>query len=78
MRFLLLLPLVALAGCNVWQTRAEFAPPESRWPSTLPSPVAAEAPPPAVRVLYCYRTLGTVDCLPAPVAGRPGFVGTYP
>jgi hypothetical protein len=38
-----------LAGCNVWQDRAEFAPPQSRWPDTLPSPVAADAPPPPVR-----------------------------
>jgi hypothetical protein len=71
--------LVALAGCNAWQDRAEFAPPQSRWPSTLPSPVAAEAPPPATRVQYCYRTLAAVDCFNAPQPDRAsGYTGRYP
>jgi hypothetical protein len=79
--FLLICAALAapLAGCNVWQDRAEFAPPQSRWPDTLPSPVAANAPPPPVRAQYCYRTLGTVDCFAQPQPDREsGFTGRYP
>lgn len=69
----------ALVGCNVWQDRAEFAPPQSRWPDTLPSPVAAEAPPPPTRARYCYRTLAVVDCFTTPQPERAtGFTGRYP
>jgi hypothetical protein len=76
-----LLSLLALdlCGCNAWQHRAEFAAPESRWGATQPSPVAADAPPPAVREQYCYRTLATVDCFTAKQADRySGYTGTYP
>lgn len=68
-----------LAGCNVWQDRAEFAPPQSRWNETGTSPVAADAPPPPIPEQYCYRTLADVDCYSEP---RPdlitGFTGLYP
>ena len=67
-----------LGGCNVWQDRAEFAPPESRWPKDLPSPVAANAAPPALRTQYCYRTLATVDCFPEKQPGRSLYTGAYP
>jgi hypothetical protein len=81
---LVLLPL--LAGCEalsyqVWpyQHRAEFAPPQSRWPDTLPSPVDKNAPPPAVATVHCYRTLASVDCY---TASQPQsyhrYTGTYP
>ena len=56
---------MGLAGCNAWQDRAEFAPPESRWPVTQPASNDKEGPPPAVRSIYCYRTLAAVDCYPA-------------
>ena len=69
----------SLAGCNVWQDRAEFAPPQSRWPDTLPSPVGAAAPPPPRVVTYCYSTLATVDCYTDPQPQRVrGHVGIYP
>jgi hypothetical protein len=68
-----------LAGCNVWQTRAEFAPPEYRWTSDQTSPVAADAPPPAIRTVHCYRTLANVDCFTAKQDDRySGYTGTYP
>lgn len=86
--------MLALAGCNVWQNRAEFAPPENRrpgtqWPQTfLPdglalgsesSPVAAIAPPPPLDSVYCYRTLAIVDCFPTKLREREtGYTGTYP
>ena len=54
-----------LSGCNVWQTRAEFAAPEYRWTSDHASPVSAQAPPPATRTQHCYRTLASVDCFTA-------------
>jgi hypothetical protein len=72
----LILPL--LGGCNAWQTRAEFAPPQSRWPDTLPSPAAADAPPPPIREVHCYRTLAVVDCFAAPQPERSGYMGRYP
>ena len=37
---------VGLGACNAWQDRAEFAPPQSRWRATEPSPASADAPPP--------------------------------
>ncbi len=74
--FLALSPL--LAGCNVWQQRAEFAPPESRWPANLPSPAAADAPPTPQRTVHCYRTLASVDCFPQKQPGRTGYTGAYP
>ncbi len=77
----LLVPLLALllAGCNAWENRAEFAAPQSRWPSNYPSPVPANAPPPPIPVQYCYRTLASVDCY---TEARPdritGYTGVYP
>jgi len=71
--------LTALDACNAWQDRAEFAAPQSRWKSTEPSPVAANAPPPAVPVQYCYRTLATVDCYDQAHPERiSGYTGQYP
>jgi hypothetical protein len=68
-----------LGGCNLWQDRAEFAAPQSRWPDTLPSAVAADAPPPPIRAQYCYRTLALVDCFTSPQPDRAtGFTGRYP
>jgi hypothetical protein len=67
-----------LTGCNVWQHNAEFAPPQSRWPSGEPSAAAADAPPPAVRTVHCYRTLARVDCFPEKQVGRSGYTGAYP
>jgi hypothetical protein len=71
--------LLALAGCNAWQNRAEFAAPQSRWPANLPSAVAADAPPPPLQAQYCYRTLAAVDCY---TEARPdritGYTGVYP
>lgn len=70
---------VLLAGCNVWQNRAEFAAPESRWPSTLPSAVPVNAPPPPIDALYCYRTLAGVDCYNEARPERlTGYTGAYP
>lgn len=83
---MLLLAFAVLPGCEllsyqVWpyQRRAEFAPPQSRWPDTLPSPVAKDAPPPAVATVHCYRTLAAVDCYsaPQPESGNR-YSGTYP
>jgi hypothetical protein len=72
----LLLPLL---GCNVWQDRAEFAAPQSRWPSTLPAASSVNDPPPATGVQYCYRTLARVDCFSEPKPERiTGYTGTYP
>jgi hypothetical protein len=76
---LLVCVLAALAGCNTWQPRAEFAAPQSRWPATLPSPVARNAPAPPVPVSYCYRTLASVDCYAQPQPERAAaFTGRYP
>jgi hypothetical protein len=78
----LILPLVLalpLAACNVWQRQAEFAPPQSRWPSTLPGAVAANAPPPPVQPVYCYRSLAQVDCFATPQPERASsLTGIYP
>jgi hypothetical protein len=71
--------LMLLAGCNAWQTRAEFAAPQSRWPSTLPSPAGTEDPPPPIPVQYCYRTLAAVDCFTEAKPDRlTGYSGVYP
>jgi len=70
---------IALAGCNVWQDRTEFAAPESRWSSTQPSPAARDAPPPPIAQQYCYRTLATVDCYYEAKPERiTGYTGAYP
>ena len=70
---------VGLGACNAWQDRAEFAPPQSRWRSSEPSPVAADALPPPVPIQYCYRTLATVDCFTeAQPARATGYTGQYP
>jgi hypothetical protein len=77
-------PLVAglaasLAGCNAWQTRAEFAPPQSRWTSTDTSAAGTEDPPPPIAQQYCYRTLARVDCFTEPKPDRvTGYSGFYP
>ena len=71
--------LLTLAGCNAWQNRAEFAAPQSRWPANYPSPVAADAPPPAIQAQYCYRTLASVDCYTEAKPDRAtGYTGVYP
>lgn len=68
-----------LGGCNVWQNRAEFAPPESRWTGSQPSPVASNAPPPPITTQYCYRTLAQVDCYYEAKPERlTGYTGVYP
>jgi len=80
-RALVLLGLFAigLGACNAWQDRAEFAPPQSRWRSTEPSPVFADAPPPPIPVQYCYRTLASVDCYTEAQPSRvTGYTGKYP
>ncbi len=85
---------LALAGCNMWQNRAEFAPPENRRPGTqwpqailpkdLPfgsqtSPIAADAPAPPIDSIHCYRTLAVVDCFTTKQPERStGYTGTYP
>jgi hypothetical protein len=76
-------PLFALAvllgGCNAWQTRAEFAAPQSRWNASQPSPAAVNSQPPPIPVQYCYRTLADVDCYTEAEPARvTGFTGTYP
>lgn len=78
-RLLFLVLALSLAGCNAWQDRAEFAAPQSRWPSTYPSPVPANAPPPPIPVQYCYRTLARVDCFTEAHPDRiAGYTGVYP
>jgi hypothetical protein len=70
---------VSLGACNAWQDRAEFAPPQSRWRATEPSPASADAPPPPVPAQYCYRTLAVVDCFAEAQPARvTGFTGQYP
>jgi hypothetical protein len=70
---------LGLCACNAWQDRAEFAPPQSRWPSTGTSPVAADAPPPPIPVQYCYRTLASVDCYTEAQPARvTAYTGQYP
>jgi hypothetical protein len=68
-----------LAGCNTWQTRAEFAPPQSRWTSSDTSPAGTEDAPPPIAQQYCYRTLARVDCFTEPKPYRStGYNGLYP
>jgi hypothetical protein len=68
-----------LSGCNAWQNRTEFAPPQSRWPVTEPAAVASDAPPPAIRVEHCYRTLAVIDCFADRQPDRlPAYTGDYP
>ena len=78
-RLLVIMLAAFLAGCNAWENRAEFAAPQSRWPTNLPSPVPANAPAPPIPVQYCYRTLASVDCY---TEARPdritGYTGVYP
>jgi hypothetical protein len=70
--------VMALAGCSVWQRRAEFAPPGNRWPDTQPSPVAADVPPPPIDTVHCYRTLAIVDCFLTKQPERfSGYTGSY-
>ena len=71
--------VLALTGCNAWQNRAEFGPPQSRWNAAGSSPVSADAGPPPIPVQYCYRTLATVDCFDAAKPERvTGYTGLYP
>jgi len=71
--------LGALSGCNAWQATAEFAPPQSRWPATVPSTAQADAMPAPVPVQYCYKTLAVVDCYTEAKPDRvTGFTGRYP
>jgi hypothetical protein len=71
--------IVALSGCNVWHSRAEFAPPADRWPSPVPWPVEANTTWPLIETDYCYRTLAIVDCFATPQPERAsGYTGTYP
>ena len=68
-----------LAGCNVLQNRAEFAAPQSRWPSTLPAATSVDAAPPPINAQYCYRTLAAVDCYSEAKPDRiTGYTGLYP
>lgn len=79
-----ILPSVAVAclllgGCNAWQTRAEFAAPQSRWNASQPSPAGRDDAPPPIAAQYCYRTLAVVDCYNEPAPDRvTGFSGLYP
>ncbi len=75
---ILTLAAVALAGCHPLHGRAEFAPPEYRWPATLPSAVARNAPAPPVPIQYCYRTLADTDCYLSREPKRANFSGIYP
>jgi hypothetical protein len=93
-RLVLLALVITLAGCNLWQNRAEFAPPSDRrpgtqWPQALlpadfplgehTSPVGATAPPPPIEPEYCYRTLAYTDCFLQPQPERSsGYTGSYP
>jgi hypothetical protein len=68
-----------LLGCNPWQDRAEFAAPQSRWPTTMPAASSVNAPPPPIPLEYCYRTLARVDCFGEEKPDRvTGYTGTYP
>jgi hypothetical protein len=71
--------VLALGGCNAWQDRAEFAPPQNRWTASEPSPVKADAKPPPIPEQYCYRTLAQVDCYNQAMPDRiTGYTGLYP
>jgi hypothetical protein len=80
LRVLRLLGLtLLLGGCNLFQERTEFAPPQSRWPSTLPAATSLNAPPPSHNGEYCYRTLAAVDCFSEAKPDRvTGYTGLYP
>jgi hypothetical protein len=68
-----------LAGCDAWQTRAEFAAPQSRWNASQPSPAGVKDPPPPIPAQYCYRTLADVDCYTEAEPNRvTGYTGLYP
>lgn len=68
-----------LGGCNAWQTRAEFAAPQSRWNATETSAAEANDPPPPIPEQYCYRTLANVDCFTQTEPDRiSGYTGLYP
>ncbi|MGO8915994.1 MAG: hypothetical protein ACLQJR_08805 [Stellaceae bacterium] len=68
-----------LGGCDAWQTRAEFAPPQSRWDASQPSPAGKDDPAPPIAAQYCYRTLARVDCYTEAKPDRvTGFTGLYP
>jgi hypothetical protein len=70
---------LTLTGCNAWQTRAEFAAPQSRWNSAQSSPAGVEDAPPPIGAQYCYRTLARVDCFNEPQPDRvTGYSGLYP
>lgn len=70
---------LALAACNTWQDRAEFAPPQSRWPTTQTSPAGINDAPPPIEERYCYRTLASVDCFSEAKPDRvTGYTGLYP
>jgi hypothetical protein len=74
----LALAALTLAACDPTLGRAEFAPPEDRWPSSEPSTALRETPAPAVPIHYCYRSLAATDCFLSPQKDRPGFTGVYP
>jgi hypothetical protein len=67
-----------LAACDPSFHRAEFAPPQDRWPASQPSTVWRDTPAPPVLQQYCYRSLAATDCYLEPQPHRPGFTGTYP
>jgi hypothetical protein len=68
-----------LGGCNAWQTRSEFAAPQSRWNNSQPSPAGRDDAPPPIPAQYCYRTLATVDCFSEARPDRvTGYTGLYP
>jgi hypothetical protein len=69
---------LTLAACDPTFGRAEFAPPQDRWPSNYPSAVARETPAPPIPLQYCYRTLADTDCYLEPQPNRSDFSGTYP
>jgi len=78
-RLIMIALALAVAGCNAWQNRSEFAAPQSRWPANYPSPVSANAPPPPIQAQYCYRTLARVDCFTEAHPERiTGYTGVYP
>lgn len=68
-----------LGGCNAWQTRSEFAAPQSRWNASQPSPAGRDDAPPPIPAQYCYRTLARVDCYTETEPDRvTGYTGLYP
>jgi hypothetical protein len=68
-----------LSGCDAWQTRSEFAAPQSRWNASQPSPAGKDDAPPPIAAQYCYRTLARVDCYSETDPNRvTGYTGLYP